>query len=99
GGARQIQDEGDALKGRVGLYAALEEYIDFLGGDPIRPLADHAIEAFANAVDFSAFHGEKHIRGRRETGDEFEFGAQESVERLRIRISTGADAGVANDQF
>ena len=35
--------------------------LTFLLGDPVRPLADHAVEAFADAVDLAALHGQEYV--------------------------------------
>src|SRR5436853_331284 len=84
---------------RVGRGVTLEQHVDLLGRDPVGPLADHAVEALADTVDLAALHRQKHVGRGGKAGNELELGAEHSVERLRIGVGAGADAGVADDQL
>src|SRR5882724_8066155 len=99
GVTREIRDERDALQARVGLRTAMKQHVDLFRVDPIRPFADHAIEAFADAVDFIAFHGEENVGRGGKSRNELELRAHETIECFRIGVGAGADAGVSDDQF
>src|SRR5262249_28040038 len=58
-----------------------------------------AVEALADALDLAALHRQKHVGGGRESAHQLELGADQLVERLRIRARAGAGTGVAYDQL
>src|SRR5215467_731095 len=59
--AREVDNVWRAVEvdGRHG--AAVEQHVDLLAGDPVRALADDAVEALADAVDLVALHRQEHI--------------------------------------
>ena len=95
----QVEQERRVLDLGVRLGAGLEQHIDDALVEPVRALAVGAVIALADAVDLAAVDREDHVRRRGEAGDQLELRAEQAVERARIRIGAGADAGIADDRL
>src|SRR5262245_17216695 len=99
GVAREVDNVWRPVKIDRWFDAAIKQYVDLLGGDPVRALADDAVEALADAVDLVALHRQEHVGRRREARDQLELGAEDAVERLRVGVGAGAGAGIADDEL
>src|SRR5215510_683243 len=99
GVAREVDNVWRPVKIDRWFDAAIKQYVDLLGGDPVRALADDAVEALADAVDLVALHRQEHVGRRREARDQLELGAEDAVERLWVGVGAGAGAGIADDEL
>src|SRR3954470_5092659 len=50
----EVDDEWSTVKVDRWLGATVEQHIDLLAGDPVRPLADHTVKALTDTVDLVA---------------------------------------------
>ena len=73
--------------------------VTFLLGIQSGRLPETLSRTLADPVDLAALHGQEHVGRCRKAGDDLELHAEQCIERLRIGVGAGADAGVAHDQL